>query len=208
MKEVNLYLTAAEEENGVQAAVQACQENGGAVLVYGSTHITNSSLTNQENHEVSTIHVACWSSMTGDKYETYSDSGIEKVLSNSGVMFESNFVPVGTYIVNMPETVSLLTSYFGVRVALSYIATSFNRQGNYTTIISSSSRTNSTSTALDQGGSESVVVHGIEHRLGVDLGVDTDQELHVILKKNGAGALSDMLKEAYGTGTKKKRPRK
>lgn len=121
---------------------------------------------------------------------------------------------------NETKIVDLVSQTGGVVLALGYSTegNSLTNQENHrvptlriadwSSIVSSSSRTNSTSTASDEGSSQSVVVHGIESKFGVDLGIDTDKELHVILKENGAGALSDMLKEAYGTGTKKKRPRK
>ena len=42
-----------------------------------------------------------------------------------------------------------------------------------------------------------------QKELGVDLQVDSDSELHSILRKNGAGPLSGLLEMAYGTKKEK-----
>lgn len=68
---------------------------------------------------------------------------------------------------------------------------------------SSTYTSRSAAAAQSEQISTSAIVNGIEKELGVDLDVSSDTELHSILRKNGAGPLSELLKMAYGTKKQK-----
>lgn len=111
-----------------------------------------------------------------------------------------DMLPIGVYAAVLPNSNYCMSE---VEV-LSYTAGILRVRGNYVITMSSSTHANGNTAILqNERGAASGIVKGIEKQLGVDLDVSSDSELHSILRENGAGPLSGLLKMAYGTESKK-----
>ncbi len=125
-------------------------------------------------------------------------SNVENDLLETGAVIYSSSLPVGVYAAVLPY---YCTSEAEV---LSCTAEILRARGNCVITMSSSAHVNgNTAASQNEQGATRAIVKGIEKELGIDLDVNSDSELHSILRKNGAGPLSGLLKMAYGTENKK-----
>lgn len=183
----NIFLTTEEYSYVATTQAQTC---GGLVMTLGTNSL---SYGNEEGS------VDVWTYRMSNNYS----SDLESKLINSGAIIATSWLPVGVYVARTPTHFTDCTSEVGM---MSYTAEIFRSQGHFVAIVNSNTTNVRGSTTVAQGNTvaTSAIVDSIEHNLDVNLGVTSDAELHSMLRKNGAGSLSELLKQVYGSEKKQK----
>ncbi|MDP3874973.1 MAG: hypothetical protein Q8Q22_00420 [bacterium] len=192
----NIYLATNEYQNEASTQAQSC---GGLVLILGSSAIS----IGNEHENIWTYKATVWHQIEEDVM-TRSYSDVENDLLRTGAVTNKgiliNVLPFGVYAAILPN----VNYYMSETEILSCTAEILRTYGNYVITMSSSTNVNGNTVASqNEQGATSAVVKGIEKELGIDLDVNSDSELHSILRKNGAEPLSGLLKMAYGMEKKK-----
>ena len=150
--EQNFFVTNSENQN--YASTRA-QEQGGVVLVLGTSVLEAGSITASNNHVSARIDIgneSIWAVKIAEWYRndenennisTYSDSGVENELLRTGVAFSNNFLPIGVYAIVLPASVPNQEE-----AVLSYIADVLRKHGNFAMVVVSNDSTDGSKTVI------------------------------------------------------------
>ena len=195
-----IYLTTSEyEEEGKRRA----EMTGGLVLTSGSASLISN---NDESTGIWTYQPVWWKSIQYYGVDTYTYADVESDLLKKKVIIDG-VVPLLSSVGTCPTYAAVLSDdhvCISESQVLSCTADILRAYGNDVVVLSSNAHINQTTlTMQDERIATTAMVKSIEKELGVDLQVDSDSELHSILRKNGAGPLSGLLEMAYGTKKEK-----